>query len=406
MKYSDFLLDHRLCDVFSPVSAGISAGSNLAANAATNYTNYQIAQETNQAQKDMLSQSQDFSHKEAEIAYQRDLEKMKMEQQYNSPVEQVKRYQEAGINPAVAMSGNMGAASAGNVSASSGSPQAMTPNIPLLHAPQMIAPDISQVGQIYKAIAEGRKTDVETKQLQASFGKILEQFDLTNEKTRIENFLTSTFGPALKDSQVRSNLASATQALAAAFNYREAGKTEESKRALNEALTFMNQATGSLRSNEATLARQNIDAFGQRLEQEIKESNSRIAENYASAALSREQANEIRTLLPTKEQMLKADVTLRQAQTEYTWRQVGESRELQRKLGKECALLSAKIKGQELSNEQLETLSKYYERQIQYETESMYIHKEQQLSDYCNLFKFVGGLLGAPAAAAIKGAIK
>ena len=112
-----------LCDMFgigSMVGSGIATAGNVAATAMTNDANKQIARENNDAQKEMFYSGQEFNHNEAIEAYNRDIQKMQMEQQYNSPVEQVKRYQEAGLNPAVMMSQGI-AGSSGNVSAPSAS---------------------------------------------------------------------------------------------------------------------------------------------------------------------------------------------------------------------------------------------------------------------------------------------
>ena len=79
----------------------------LAANNETNATNQTIVKKTNEANKAIADENNalqvvmnrvnnQFAHDEAELA-----------RQWNSPVEMAKRFQEAGINPSVAFSGDL-----------------------------------------------------------------------------------------------------------------------------------------------------------------------------------------------------------------------------------------------------------------------------------------------------------
>lgn len=77
-------------------SIGASLIGGIAGNSSTkqtNATNLKIAQETNQANKDIAQMNNDAQYK----LWQEN-------NAYNTPVEQMKRYQEAGINPYIAMS--------------------------------------------------------------------------------------------------------------------------------------------------------------------------------------------------------------------------------------------------------------------------------------------------------------
>lgn len=64
-----------------------------------NATNLQIARETNQMSLDAMRENNAFNRQMA-------IDMFNMENAYNSPVEQIKRLREAGINPAVALGGN------------------------------------------------------------------------------------------------------------------------------------------------------------------------------------------------------------------------------------------------------------------------------------------------------------
>lgn len=109
-----------------------SIGDNITSTINTNKTNAaQLAamRENNdfqagqsEIQRDWQSEesqlNRQFSHDEAELAWQREMEKMR----YESPIEQLKRFREAGINPQVAFSQGLSSASGGSA------PMAATPS--------------------------------------------------------------------------------------------------------------------------------------------------------------------------------------------------------------------------------------------------------------------------------------
>lgn len=285
------VIDPGIGDV---AAAGITAGANITSTELTNQANKDIAEANNKLQSEMFYEGQEFNAREAEKAYQRDIDKMKMEQEYNSPLEQVKRYQEAGINPAVAMSGQGG--TSGNVTSPTGAPSATTPNIPLLTSPHMQSVDFTPIAQVYKTMVEAKKAGIESTQLEKSFDKVLSNMDLDIESKELNNLLTRVYGPALQNSMVRKNLASARESLAAAYNFRESGKTEESKRALNDSLRLMNDSLSAFYGEEKKYKELEVKSFFDVLNKKFQEIDSNIAKNRSEAALISEQASQLQDM--------------------------------------------------------------------------------------------------------------
>lgn len=178
-------------DPVSTIIGGVGSvfggvGSAIAQDSA-NETNLQIARETNQTSKDiaaannanqekLLRQNNLYNAAESQKAWDRSVQMFNMENQYNSPIEQLKRYQEAGINPGVAFGGSLGSASSaaasGNVpAAATAGSSGVSPSMPSLVAPTMmpvnfatgILDGMEKFANTYKTIAEANKTGKEVK---------------------------------------------------------------------------------------------------------------------------------------------------------------------------------------------------------------------------------------------------
>lgn len=91
--------------------------ANMQLAAQQNQYNIALAKQQNSYQQQL--QSNEFAHntQQSELAYQRQLEQWNMENEYNSPAQQLARYQAAGLNPNLIY--GTGTASAGNTSTSS-----------------------------------------------------------------------------------------------------------------------------------------------------------------------------------------------------------------------------------------------------------------------------------------------
>lgn len=123
--------------ITAPVTAiagAIQGHKDRKAQKAINNQNIDFQRETNDQQMRMFHESQIFNKEQSDLAYQRQLDMFNLENEYNNPVNIVKRLRDAGINPQIAMSGSLGSAMA--TSANAGTPAAATaPSIPSLTAP-------------------------------------------------------------------------------------------------------------------------------------------------------------------------------------------------------------------------------------------------------------------------------
>lgn len=91
-----------------------SAISNRKAAKSANRTNLTLADRQNQANERLQDRQFTQNQQQSELEYQRNLELLQMQNEYNSPENQIKRYTSAGLNPNLIY--GSGSASAGNQS--------------------------------------------------------------------------------------------------------------------------------------------------------------------------------------------------------------------------------------------------------------------------------------------------
>lgn len=177
-------------------SAAIGAGSSLLGglfgssnNSSTNKTNLKIAQMNNEFNERMLDK---------QMAYNTDM--WNKQNEYNTAENQVKRFQEAGINPYLAMSnGNAGIAqSANGVNPPTASPvqvQSYDPSDSFTAAGNMIANSIMQYAQVKKLDAETQQVNTQTawidKAMEAQVAQMLGQTDYNKalSKRALQDFM-------------------------------------------------------------------------------------------------------------------------------------------------------------------------------------------------------------------------
>lgn len=111
--------------IASGVGSLVSGISGAKAQRQANETNLQIARENNQTSIDIARENNEFARQHA-------IDMFNMENAYNTPLEQVKRLQEAGLNPALVMEGAGGTA-VGNSSGAG----AISPSMPSLTTPHV-----------------------------------------------------------------------------------------------------------------------------------------------------------------------------------------------------------------------------------------------------------------------------
>ena len=262
--------------LLSPVTSLITTNQTNKANERmtdeTNEANLQISRENNQMQIDMNRENNQFNAAEAEKT-----------RQYNSAAAQVQRFREAGINPAVAMS--QGSATPAGASASS-SGSGVTPSMPHLTPPQAVAPSLSAFDAFagLKTLAEAKKSGVETSRLEKLMEEELRGLKLDNDqKSIIKEFL-----PEMQKSIIRKNVKQAFQFQKSAELYAEQGKTEETHRALNDAMKAFYEASKRMNEENARLLRAKADTWKTEVKSQIALNASQVGLNEAMKDVSQE----------------------------------------------------------------------------------------------------------------------
>lgn len=132
-----------------------------------NRTQREIAAANNQLQVDMMRENNQFSRDMA-------IEMFNLENNYNSPVEQVKRLQEAGINPAVYFANANGSAGTGDIATPSAAGSTVSPQLPSMvtpniqAAPPIVTGAIDAMAQLINmslTAKQAEKTGAETKSI-------------------------------------------------------------------------------------------------------------------------------------------------------------------------------------------------------------------------------------------------
>lgn len=246
-------------NVFEPIAAGISTAGSVASTALTNKANrdiaaqnnatqIQIANQNNQMQRELNAENNQFSHDEAELAFDRSVEQWQRENQYNTPVEQLKRFQEAGINPTLGLLGNSAMPAANSPAATMAQPHGsgITPSMPQLQQAVMNPFDIGDsLMKGITALANARKTGLESKSLQETMDSIISKAksdakfaENQADLSEFQNYLQQRYGEKrftaetqklLDDAYLSTSLAFKAQRegdLALAQEYREKAHTD------------------------------------------------------------------------------------------------------------------------------------------------------------------------------------
>ena len=156
-----------------------------------NETSMKLAKDNNQLQVDMMRENNDFNRRMA-------LDMFDLETAYNRPLEQVKRFREAGLNPALMMEG-AGAVASGNGDAStpSASPSGISPVMPTLTTPHIepvpsfatgFIGALNSLAQVTLANAEAKKKGVDTERLEKMLPYEIESLIANKENTEADTY--------------------------------------------------------------------------------------------------------------------------------------------------------------------------------------------------------------------------
>lgn len=260
----------------------------------TNATNLQIAEEANEADYRKFLEANEFSHNEAQLAFDRSVEQWKRENEYNSPLEQMKRFEEAGLNPQLAfMAGN------GNGASFSNSPSASSVSPPTSHVPELKAPYFEpfDIGQSFmnaiqgfakakKDSADAKKAGVETVFLDESLNDRLRALESEADFKEQQSYLQSMFGYRERSAQVQESINKTALYAAEAKLAEKRGQTEESQKLLNDALS-------ELHKYQTKLQQKDIEHYEERLRADIGLKRAQAAQASA-VAITEDSLREVR----------------------------------------------------------------------------------------------------------------
>ncbi len=129
-------------------------------------------------QQRLVNQQNEFNAQEAEKSYQRQVEMFNMTNEYNSPANQRKLYEEGGFNPNLAMSGAAGTVAS---SGSSAAPQASSGSAPQTQSQNPLAV-FGDIAGIMSSLSQSKVNDAET-------AKIMEEAKMIKEQTAGQKLL-------------------------------------------------------------------------------------------------------------------------------------------------------------------------------------------------------------------------
>lgn len=219
------------------------------------------------------------------------------EAQYNSPQNQMKRLQSAGLNPAASLGSNSGliAASSGNIknapnpappaggSVSGAAASAPSPQGVSLHAPQL---DFSAFGSFIKDAAEAYRTGAETR---PAIAKILAEIDnlvadttskkLVQEYQIGQNYIMNM----TKNNKVRQSYLDIGIAYSEMKLNESLGKQADSQAVLNAAEKFLKEAQTSLTKEQYAEASFMVSHLVETYTNDQNLKKSQAAANYAGA---------------------------------------------------------------------------------------------------------------------------
>lgn len=283
---------------------------NYLANQETNATNKEIADANNQLQIDLMKQNQIWQTTENQFAFDRErqaqLEMFDLENKYNSPIEQLKRYQEAGINPAVAFAGSLGSASSTAASGQAPSSLGVSPNMPNLMTPTMQAPHaipppsvasgllggLDIVSNVLNKVSSSRKNEAERKQILSLLPELVTKAqndvqlqEFQKQHIQFQNELLQK-DVAWYDEQTILKIDETIQRIALMSAQEQ---TEESQQQLNDSLAELHRLEGKIKNVDLLNWPKYWESQFSMWQSNINKNKAETAEAYSRISLNAEQ---------------------------------------------------------------------------------------------------------------------
>ena len=278
-------------DIFNWYNTKKTNENNLDIANANNETAIQLARENNALQQSMLNQNLDWSSAEAEKAYQRELEKIRQEREYNTPLQQVKRLREAGLNPALAFGGQNTTQIAGT-SAPQASPMGsgISPSMPVLSTPHMEAfhmtsptAAFSEMAEGLAALASAKKEGVETDRLEKTLDSYVKEMESNAEMASIKTLNEAYFSFKERSLGIRQIETDIYKNELLAANAKLEGDEIRSRTILNRAEASYKHQLKSLSQDEQKFLGMKMKGFWPELNATIAHIQAQTADAFASA---------------------------------------------------------------------------------------------------------------------------
>lgn len=311
MVYRILLNDYRPLLKCGPAVVGaLGVGASLGSSYITAKSSEGIADKNISAQQQENQINRDWQTQQAELARSyntqerlasQDFAKQMIDYQntYNAPAEQAKRLQAAGINPQIAMSGNVQNVSA-NSSPSSPQQSPMPAQVqglspvsqqPLdLQIPQLM----NGIGSMFRNLAEAKERGVNTDILSKSAEYLIKNNMLSAQEKELANSILNLNKYILsetKDAAVLRAWDEAKDAMyKAVISSNEANRGDLINR-VYESQDLLNKALSNYHGKNSELLGLEIGAFNRKLDAYIKLSGAQTSEAYAGARLKSAQSD-------------------------------------------------------------------------------------------------------------------
>lgn len=281
---------------------GSSLISGIAGNSAqksANKANIQIAEQNNQTQRDIAAannQNQiDMMRENNQFSRDMALEMFNLENEYNSPVEQLKRLQEAGVNPAVYFANQNGSAGTADGASPSAAGATISPQLPNMVTPQVQAVPpvitgvlgaLTQIAQMQQIKSQTKKQDRETAWIdetaKASIRKILadaEGQELHNVYQQLDN---SLFEMSF-DARVKKESLELGRLNNEIFALKSKGELDQANKKLADAERLLTNTNNRILKKKAPLLIEQLNKENKLLDEKAATERSQQEANRAAA---------------------------------------------------------------------------------------------------------------------------
>ena len=385
-------------DIFGMIgqlgSAGISAGSDIAATAltnkanaenvaATNQANIDIANANNQLQREMNAENNAFAANQAAAARQHDLDMANLQHRLNSPLELAKQYGEAGFNPAVMMSGQSAMATGVSNSGAMASPHGsgITPSMPVL-TPFMNEkmPNIaSGISETILKLAQAKKVGADTRTIDQTRDLMSRLLKGQAEQVELANNIQSVYGMDLASVTVAKLKQECATSGQLSYTYATQGDLNKSLKVAADMKARLDDIASQAKGEERDLLRKQNETFYQTWQSQLRESAARANQANSQAELFKKEG-------VTEDQLRAGRKLLLEKDAQYRTQEIVTSRALRNKIAEETIGIIEQVRHERFTNDQRDRMVDELDKIILYDA-------EQSRQNYHNPFNYFGKLL-------------